>query len=70
MIPKRRIYISAPADGNLDQDQLAIKMAILRAIEDEGFEPQEFFSSESSDVPLPRGCYFSLCSMALYPLES
>ncbi len=45
MISKRRIYISAPADGNLDQDQLAIKKAILRAIENEGFEPQEFFNS-------------------------
>lgn len=45
MIPKRRIYISSPADVHLSQDQLAIKMAILRAIENEGFEPQEFFNS-------------------------
>jgi hypothetical protein len=45
MTPKRRIYISAPVDGNLDQDQLALKMAMLHAIENEGFEPQEFLSS-------------------------
>ena len=45
MISKRRIYISAPADENLDFDQFAIKRAILRAIENEGFEPQEFFKS-------------------------
>jgi hypothetical protein len=45
MIPKRRIYISAPADAHLSQDQLDIKRAILHAIENEGFEPQEFFNS-------------------------
>src|SRR5947207_486431 len=39
---KRRIYISPAANKNLDQNQLAIKGAILRAIEEEDFEPQEF----------------------------
>jgi hypothetical protein len=45
MVPMPRIYISAPVDKNLDQDQLAIKRAILGAIEKEGFEPQEFLAS-------------------------
>lgn len=40
-----RIYISAPADSNLSTEQLDIKGSIIRAIENEGFEPQEFFQS-------------------------
>jgi hypothetical protein len=40
-----RIYISAPADSNLSQEQLDIKSSILGAIENERFEPQEFLGS-------------------------
>jgi hypothetical protein len=40
-----RIYISAPADSNLNQVQLEVKKAVIGAIENEGFEPQEFFGS-------------------------
>jgi Predicted nucleotide-binding protein containing TIR-like domain len=42
---KQKIFISVPTDGNLDPDHLAIKQAILHTIEEEGFEPQEFFNS-------------------------
>jgi hypothetical protein len=38
-----RVYISAPADSNLSPELLDIKTSIIRAIENEGFEPQEFF---------------------------
>ena len=43
-IPKRRIYVSAPLDQHLDADQLALKRAILKLLEDRGFEPQEFLA--------------------------
>jgi hypothetical protein len=37
-----RVYISTPADSNMSPEQLGIKRSIIRAIENEGFEPQEF----------------------------
>lgn len=40
-----RIYLSAPADSNLSEMQLGIKKSILETIEQERFEPQEFFRS-------------------------
>jgi len=40
-----RIYISAPADSNLSQEQFDIKRSIIEAIRNDGFEPQEFFAS-------------------------
>jgi hypothetical protein len=42
MIPKRRIYVSAPLDEHLNQDQSSIKRAIYAELEKEEFEPQEF----------------------------
>lgn len=42
MNPKPRIYISAPVDGNLRQNQIDMKHAILSVIKSQGFEPQEF----------------------------
>jgi Predicted nucleotide-binding protein containing TIR-like domain len=45
MTPAYRIYLSAPADSNLSQAQLDVKKSIIRVIEQEGFEPQEFFRS-------------------------
>jgi hypothetical protein len=39
-----RIYIIAPADSNLSNEQLTVKKSIVGAIKKEGFEPQEFFS--------------------------
>jgi CAP12/Pycsar effector protein, TIR domain len=42
MTPPSRIYISAPRDSNLNQEQLELKNAVVEAIEGEGFEPQEF----------------------------
>jgi CAP12/Pycsar effector protein, TIR domain len=45
VIRRFRIYISAPANKNLDQGQLSIKKAILKAIEKTKFEAQEFLQS-------------------------
>lgn len=45
MIPKPRIYISTNVDASLDSNQLSVKRAILSAVEEQGFEPQEFFVS-------------------------
>ena len=40
-----RIYLSAPADSNLNDAQLDVKRSIIESIEQAGFEPQEFFRS-------------------------
>jgi hypothetical protein len=45
MAQLRRIYISAPADSNLNREQLEIKESIIGAIGNERFETQEFFGS-------------------------
>lgn len=44
MIPKRRIYVSAPLDEHLNPDQVSVKHAIYSSLEREEFEPQEFLS--------------------------
>jgi hypothetical protein len=51
-----RIYISAPADSNLNQEQLELKKSVIKAIEREGFEPQEFFGS---GIPKTMGMAWS-----------
>ncbi len=51
-----RIYISAPADSNLSQEQLKLKKSVIKAIEKEGFEPQEFFAS---GIPTAMGMPWS-----------
>lgn len=44
MIPKPRIYLSVPSDQHLSPERLKLKLAIIGAIETEGFEVQEFFA--------------------------
>jgi len=41
-IPKPRIFISAPLDEHLSDDQLRVKKLLLDEIEKRGFTPQEF----------------------------
>jgi hypothetical protein len=53
-LKKYRIYISSPADANLAEDQLKIKTAVLDAIKNEGFDPQEFLRRG-----IPRGMPWS-----------
>jgi hypothetical protein len=42
---KRRIFISVPADNNLDPERREFVHAVLRLISDAGFEPQRFLYS-------------------------
>ena len=45
MVPKTRIYVSTSVDNHLNPKLRAIKQAILHAIQNEEFEPQEFATS-------------------------
>jgi hypothetical protein len=46
MTQASRIYISAPADSKLSPQQLDIKRAIVRAIENEGLRLRNSFEAE------------------------
>ena len=42
MLPRPSVFISVPTDKDLDARQQSLKHAILTAVRNEGFEPQEF----------------------------
>jgi hypothetical protein len=70
---KRRIYISPASDDNLNQDQRAIKRAILHAIEEEGFEPLKLeshswgFDRANQDMSRCQGAV--ILAFARWPID-
>lgn len=44
-MPKRRVFVSASSNRNLDDRRRALKAAILDKLRGEGLEPQEFWES-------------------------
>jgi hypothetical protein len=44
-MPKRRVFVSASSNKNLDDRRKALKAAILQKLQGAGFEPQEFWES-------------------------
>jgi hypothetical protein len=56
IVMKKRIFISATANVNLDDRRLSFKAAVLDKIRQAGYEPQEFFES---GIPENRGWNFA-----------
>jgi hypothetical protein len=56
MLTKPRVYISAPVQSHLTDEQRALKSTILQAIEDEGFDLQIF---HERGIPKRQGWSFS-----------
>jgi hypothetical protein len=64
---RRRIYISVPGDSRLSETQLALKWALIEAIEAAGYVPEIFYSERPKSWTLTHGRNWSFaeCSAVM-----
>jgi hypothetical protein len=55
----KRVFVSATANKNLDDRRRLLKAAVLAAVRDAGYEPQEFWESG-----IPENLAWSFDSLA------